>query len=151
VGAAQEAVVLEFLAAWGDGDQAAPDIEKLIGLFTPDAVWQLYVPDGPVLRGHDEIRADLERQLGFAANNKAGIVHMTSSDTAVMTERLDHFDSRGTTIDHHLMAIYEITPDGKISAWREYFDPGDVNQQLRAAAKAAREGGAGGDRRATSG
>jgi hypothetical protein len=36
-------------------------------------------------------------------------------------------------VQHALVAVFEIEPDGLISAWREYFDPGDVNRQLRSA------------------
>jgi limonene-1,2-epoxide hydrolase len=36
-------------------------------------------------------------------------------------------------IEHHLVAVFEVDGNGKIAAWREYFDPDDVNRQMRAA------------------
>ena len=52
---------------------------------------------------------------------------------SMFTERLDNVRSGDLTVEHALVAIFEVEPDGLISAWREYFDPGDVNRQLKAA------------------
>jgi len=133
MGAAQEAIVSEFMDAWGDGTQREPDVEKILSMFSDDIVWQLWVPGGPTLHGREAVRADIERQLGFATFMRCGPEHIGSNDRVVFTERTDQFQSNGTTIDHHLVAVFEVDADGKIAAWREYFDPEDVNQQLRAA------------------
>jgi limonene-1,2-epoxide hydrolase len=139
MGAAQEQVVQEFMDAWGDGTQEVPDIEKILSMFSDDAVWQLWVPGGPTLQGRDAIRADIERQLRFATFMRCGPVHVTSNDRVVVTERVDEFQSKGQRVEHHLVAVFEVDGDGKIAAWREYFDPEDVNRQLRDASKAAKE------------
>jgi limonene-1,2-epoxide hydrolase len=136
MGAAEEALVAAFMAAWGDGTQPEPDVDTILPMFTDDAVWQLWVPGGPTLRGRDAIKADIERQLRFATHMRCGPIAVTSSDRHVFTERLDRFTSNGVQIDHHLVAVFDISHDGRISAWREYFDPEDVNRQLRAAAAA---------------
>jgi limonene-1,2-epoxide hydrolase len=137
MGTAQEVVVQEFMDAWGDGTQEEPDIEKILSMFSDDAVWQLWVPGGPTLQGREAIRADIERQLRFATFMRCGPVHITSNDRVVFTERVDHFQSSGHTVEHHLVAVFEVDGDGKIAAWREYFDPEDVNRQLRAAKERA--------------
>ena len=131
MGAEQEAVVIRFMDAWGDGSQEEPDTETILSMFTDDAVWQLWIPGGPELRGRDAIRGDIVRQLTFARFMRCGPVHMASTDDVVFTERRDTFESNGTTVTHHLVAVFEVTPEGRISAWREYFDPGDVNRQLK--------------------
>jgi limonene-1,2-epoxide hydrolase len=64
---------------------------------------------------------------------RCGPTAVASTDSVVFTERLDSFRSGNVTVQHALVAVFEIEPDGLISAWREYFDPGDVNRQLRAA------------------
>jgi limonene-1,2-epoxide hydrolase len=133
MGAAEEAVVEAFMAAWGDGTQAEPDIDTILSMFTEDAVWQLWVPGGPTLRGRDAIKNDIGRQVGFATHMRCGPRSIASSDRQVFTERLDRFTSYGVQIDHHLVAVFDISEDGKIAAWREYFDPEDVNRQIRAA------------------
>jgi limonene-1,2-epoxide hydrolase len=134
---AKEAAVRTFMEAWGDGDQAEPDTETILSMFTEDAEWQLWVPGGPTLRGREAIRADIDRQLGFATHMRCGPIHIASNDRQVFTERLDRFTSNGVQIDHYLVAVFDVTDDGKIAAWREYFDPGDVNRQLKAARAAA--------------
>ena len=139
MGAAEEAVVLAFMAAWGDGTQAEPDVDTILSLFTDDVVWQLWVPGGPTLHGRDEIKADIERQLRFATHMRCGSISIASNDRQVFTERLDRFVSKGVAIDHHLVAVFDIATDGRISGWREYFDPEDVNRQIRAASAAQRE------------
>ncbi|HEY1831206.1 MAG TPA: limonene-1,2-epoxide hydrolase family protein [Acidimicrobiales bacterium] len=132
MGAAEEAVVSAFMSAWGDGTQAEPDVDAILSMFTADAVWQLWVPGGPVLRGRDAINVDIRRQLGFATHMRCGPISVVSNDRQVFTERLDRFVSRGVEIDHYLVAVFDISVDGRIAAWREYFDPEDVNRQLRA-------------------
>ena len=127
-------VVTRFMAAWGDGTQEEPDIETIISMFTEDAVWQLWIPGGPVLQGREAIRADIARQLRFATFMRCGPTNIASNDAGVViTERLDNFVTKGKTVEHHLVAVFEVTPEGLISAWREYFDPEDVNRQLREA------------------
>ena len=139
MGAAEEATVLAFMTAWGDGTQAEPDVETILALFTDDAVWQLWVPGGPTLHGRDEIKADIDRQLRFATHMRCGPTSIASSDGQVFTERVDRFVSKGLAIDHHLVAVFDISTDGRICAWREYFDPEEVNRQIRAASAARRE------------
>jgi limonene-1,2-epoxide hydrolase len=133
MGVAQEMVVSAFMAAWGDGTRAEPDVDTILSMFTEDAVWQLWVPGGPILRGRSAIKADIERQLDFATHMRCGPIATASNDRQVFTERLDRFTSKGVQIDHHLVAVFDISGDGRIAAWREYFDPDDVNRQLRAA------------------
>ncbi len=133
MGAREEEIVQEFMAAWGDGVQETPDIDRIVSMLSRDAVWQLWVPGGPTLRGREAIRKDIARQLTFSNTMQCGTIHITSNDRVVFTERLDHFDSNGIRVDHALVAVFEIDEEGRICAWREYFDPGDVNRQLKAA------------------
>jgi limonene-1,2-epoxide hydrolase len=130
MGAREEGIVQRFMDAWGDGTQEVPDVETVMAMFAEDAVWQLWVPGGPVLRGRDAIRKDIDRQLTFSNTMQCGPTHVTSSNRVVMTERVDHFRSKDVTVEHALVAIFEIDEDGLIAAWREYFDPGDINRQL---------------------
>jgi ketosteroid isomerase-like protein len=94
VGTAEEAVVAEFMDAWGDGARRDPDVEKIMSMLSDDITWQLWVPGGPTLRGRDAIRADIERQLGFATFMRCGPVHVASNGGVVFTERTDEFRSR---------------------------------------------------------
>jgi limonene-1,2-epoxide hydrolase len=133
MGATQEAIITTFMGLWGDGTVEEPDVEAIVTMFTEDAVWQLWVPGGPILRGRDAIRRDIARQVTFARFMRCGPIHIASTDRVVLTERLDTFRSGDVTVHHALVAVFEVEPDGLISAWREYFDPGDVDRQLKAA------------------
>jgi limonene-1,2-epoxide hydrolase len=133
MGAEQEAIVGRFMDLWGDGTIEEPDVDAIVAMFTEDAVWQLWIPGGPTLRGRDAIRKDIARQVTFARYMRCGPTAVASTDRVVFTERLDTFRSGDVTVQHALVAVFDIEPDGLISAWREYFDPGDVNRQLRAA------------------
>ncbi|MCW2621505.1 MAG: limonene,2-epoxide hydrolase [Frankiales bacterium] len=133
MGARQEEIIRTFLDLWGDGEQPEPDIDAIVPMFSEDAVWQLWVPGGPTLRGREAIRADITRQLTFSTHMQCGLLRMTSDDHTVMTERLDHFRSGTVQVAHALVAIYELDDDGLITAWREYFDYKDVERQLKAA------------------
>lgn len=130
MGAKQEAVVREFCDAWGDGETQHPDVEKVLSLMSQDAVWQLFAPTGPVIRGQAALRAEIERQLHFTGYMQCGLLEVASSDRLVFTERLDHFTMNGKRVAHALIAVYEIDDDGLISAWREYFDTADIAAQL---------------------
>jgi limonene-1,2-epoxide hydrolase len=133
VGAAQEAIVTKFMELWGDGTIEEPDVDAIVEMFSEDAVWQLWIPGGPTLRGREAIRKDIARQVTFARFMRCGSIHIASVGGVVFTERLDNFRSGEITVNHALVAIFEVDDAGLISAWREYFDPGDVNRQLKAA------------------
>lgn len=131
MGQKQEAIVREFLAAWGEGERV-PDARKIVSMFAPDGHWELYVPGGPVIRGREAIHAEIHRQLGYVSFPHCGIVHMLSTDRMVATERVDFFIRDGKTVRHALMAMFELDADGLITAWREYFDTYDLSRQTGA-------------------
>lgn len=131
MGQKQEAIVREFLSAWGDGERV-PDIEKIASMFAPDGRWELYIPGGPVIRGREAIADEIKRQLGYVSFPHCGIIHMVSNDHMVATERLDLFIRNGKTVRHALMAMFELDDDGLITAWREYFDTYDLSRQTGA-------------------
>lgn len=126
MGERQEAIVRQFCAAWGDGTTPRPDIDTIVSMFSDDAVWRLWVPGGPVIRGRDALRAEIERQCTFSTFTQCGIKHVVSSDSMVITEREDYFTANGKRILHYLTAIYELDAEGRITEWREYFDVLDV-------------------------
>jgi limonene-1,2-epoxide hydrolase len=126
----EELIVREFCDAWGDGATARPDVNKIISMFAEDGVWQLWVPAGPTFKGRAALRSEIDRQCGFSTHMHCGITKIISSGQIVVTERVDHFTMHGIRVEHALMAIYEIDADGKVAAWREYFDTADIGRQL---------------------
>ena len=109
-----------FLKAW---EPAGGYRDTINSLFTPDCIYEnvgVSVTTGPA-----EAIAFLDafgEQLGFVSM----IVEMRAmvdSGSTVMTERTDHlYDSAGRRIASlRVMGVFEIR-DGKIAAWRDYFD-----------------------------
>lgn len=119
--AQQEAVVRDMLSAWGDGHRP-PDIERIVSFFAEHARWTLYMPDGPTIVGRAAIRAELERQATYVQQVDSKIMLIASSDDMVMAERRDRFARDGRSIDRSVAGAFEIDAEGRIAAWRDYFD-----------------------------
>lgn len=130
MGKQQEDFIQEFCDLWGDGsDESRPQVDKILAMMADDAEWQLWVPGGPTIKGKAALRKEIERQMEFATNNQCNIIHMTSSDHIVMTERSDKAVVRGKPMPHSMVAVYELNEDGLISHWREYLDTEDLRQK----------------------
>lgn len=127
MGIRQEEFIREFCAAWGDGSaESRPQVDKIVAMMAEDAVWQLWVPGGPEIRGRAALRREIERQMSYVTHNLCRIRNIVSSDTVVMTERDDLAVSNGTPMPHSMVAVYELDEQGLIKAWREYLDTADL-------------------------
>ncbi|MDB6061501.1 MAG: limonene,2-epoxide hydrolase [Verrucomicrobiaceae bacterium] len=127
MGIAQENFIREFCDAWGDGsDTSRPQVEKILSMMAEDAVWQLWVPGGPIIKGREALRKEILLQMSYATNNKCVITHIISSDTIVMTERADLAIIHKKPCPHQMVAVYELDENGLIKAWREYLDTADL-------------------------
>jgi len=91
--------------------------------FTEDCVWQQ--SGFPTTTGPEEAVALLESlvdSLGLARID-VEYLHVASSEDVVFTERLDWLVQRdGTRMGPAVVVGVTEFRDGKISAWREYFD-----------------------------
>ena len=111
-----DAVVREFCAAWGRGDA-----EAILDAFTEDAVYH-NIPMDPC-NGKSEIQAFLEGFLGSTASAvQFDIKHQVVSGLVVMNERVDTIEMESGKVDLPVCGVFELTADGKISGWRDYFD-----------------------------
>lgn len=117
-----EKLVREFCDAWSKLD---PDL--LAGYFTDDGVYH-NMPIAPLV-GHDAIRGFLTAFLAGAETAEFEIVHLLASGDVVMTERIDTFTLAGKKGSFPVAGIFEIR-DGKIAAWRDYFDMAQVTSFL---------------------
>ena len=113
------AIVRSFCDAW-----ARLDIEELLGYFAPDAIYH-NIPVDPVV-GVVAIRSMMEMFTAGVDRIEFEVLHLAAVDNVVMTERIDRFVKPDTTISLPVMGTFEIV-DGKIAAWRDYFD---LNQYL---------------------
>jgi limonene-1,2-epoxide hydrolase len=107
-------IVRRFCAAWGN-----EDLDTLIGFFTDVAVYH-NIPLAPVV-GPEQIKATIEGFSGAVISIEFRLDAVAADGTTVLTERLDIFTFPDGRIDLPVMGTFEIR-DGKIAAWRDYFD-----------------------------
>ena len=107
------------------------DTVSLNSLMTDDIVWQVNVPLAPAVVGREAARVELERQSTLSTGMLDGseIRTIASSGGTVFTERVDVVEVAGQRAVFQINGIFEVR-DGKIAAWREYFDTCDMAQQL---------------------
>jgi limonene-1,2-epoxide hydrolase len=105
------------------------DIDRLLEFFTGDAVYH-NIPLDPPSVGTEQIRATIEMfmtapdSVSFKIHNQA-----ETADGVVLNERTDTFKLGDHTIELRIMGIFELV-DGKIAAWRDYFDMNQYLQQM---------------------
>jgi len=127
MGMQQEKIIRTFCAAWGDGTATSrPQLETILDMMAEDAVWQLWVPGGPVIQGKQALCDEITRQMSYVTHNHCVIRNIVSSDNVVMTERDDYAVSGGKPMPHSMVAVYELDDQGLITAWREYLDTADL-------------------------
>ena len=114
--------VRRFCAAWG-----AEDLDTVIGFFTEDAVYH-NIPMDPVV-GPDQIRATIEGFSGGVESIEFRLDAIAADGGTVLTERMDIFTFTNGRIDLPVMGTFEVV-DGRIAAWRDYFDLGMFMSQM---------------------
>lgn len=120
-----ESIVREFCAAW-----SRLDVDELAGYFTEDAIYH-NIPLEPI-HGRDAIRAFLTGFLAGATSAEFRMNNVVASGNVVMTERVDAFSIGNRQIAIPVAGVFEIS-DGKIAAWRDYFDMAPVTAFLSGA------------------
>ncbi len=115
-------LVRQFCAAWEKGDYDA-----LIDYFTEDAVYH-NIPIDPVI-GKDAIRATMQMFTTGVERIEFRVTNIVGDGDIVLTERVDAFVLPNKTIELPVMGTFEVR-DGKIAAWRDYFDLNQYMQQL---------------------
>lgn len=103
------------------------DPDEFAGYFTEDAVWW-NSPWEPI-RGRARIRETLRRGAERMTALPWEIRHIVSDGDVVMTERVDRFLVGDNRVNVPSMGIFELR-DGKIAAWRDYWDLKQFEAQL---------------------
>ncbi len=114
--------VRRFCAAWG-----TQELDAIIAFFTDDAVYH-NIPMEPVV-GPDQIKATIEGFSGGVESIELRLDAIAADGGTVLTERMDIFTFANGRIDLPVMGTFEIV-DGKIAAWRDYFDLGMFMSQM---------------------
>ena len=120
-------VVRRFCAAWSDNAGA----DELAAFFADDAVYH-NIPLAPVT-GRTAIADTI---TSFIRPGPPGIEHIefrviniAADGPIVMTERVDVFKLPGTSFELPVMGTFEVM-DGKIDAWRDYFDMNQFTSRM---------------------
>ena len=117
-----ETVVRTFCDAF-DGR----DAEALRPYFTDDVVYH-NIPLDPAV-GIEATIAFIEAFFGMCECMTIETVHLAVHDNLVLTERIDTFTVGDVVAPLPVMGTFEVR-DGKISAWRDYFDLGQITAML---------------------
>jgi limonene-1,2-epoxide hydrolase len=115
-------VVRQFCAQWEKGD-----VDALIDYFVDDAVYH-NIPVEPV-SGKDAIRATIQMFTTGVERIEFRVRNIVGNGDVVLTERVDVFVLPKATIELPVMGTFELR-NGKIAAWRDYFDLNQYMQQL---------------------
>jgi limonene-1,2-epoxide hydrolase len=104
------------------------DIEELLDYFSEEAVYE-NVPIGAAT-GKEAIRTTLQQFVVPGSKAKFEILWLASSGAAVLTERIDHLTIGNKQVSLRVMGTFEVSADGKLSAWRDYFDMAQLTAQI---------------------
>lgn len=95
------------------------DVDRILSHFADDAVYH-NMPMEPV-QGLDAIRNVVEMFVNPADSINWETLYSAQSGTTVLNERADHFVIGGQKVTLPVMGAFDVA-DGKIVAWRDYFD-----------------------------
>src|SRR6058998_2948433 len=120
-------LVRRFCAAWSDNVGVA----ELAAFFTDDAVYH-NIPLAPVT-GREAIANNIASFLRPGAPGIEGIqfrvINIAANGPVVMTERVDVFKLPAKSFELPVMGTFEVS-EGKISAWRDYFDMNQFTSRM---------------------
>ena len=120
-------VVSRFCAAWSDNVGVA----ELASFFADDAVYH-NIPLVPVT-GRAAIANTIASFIRPGAPGIEAIefhvINIAADGPVVMTERVDVFKLPDKSFELPVMGIFEVS-DGKISAWRDYFDMNQFTSRM---------------------
>ncbi|HVV77207.1 MAG TPA: limonene-1,2-epoxide hydrolase family protein [Mycobacteriales bacterium] len=117
-----ENFVVAFVDAWPKADSAS------VGAFFAEDALYCNGPLEPV-RGRAAITGALAAFMAMGGQVTVDMRTVLANDQLVMTERVDHFVLDDKTFALPVMGVFEVE-DGKIVAWRDYFDLGQFTTLL---------------------
>ena len=113
-----EQVVRDFCAA-----ASTRDPERLRSFFSDDVVYH-NIPMDPA-EGIDATMAVINMFVTMCDALEFEVHHLATDGSTVLTERTDTFTIKGKTAPLPVMGAFHVV-DGKIAAWRDYFDMAQV-------------------------
>jgi limonene-1,2-epoxide hydrolase len=120
--AENEKLVTDFCQSW-----SRRNVEEILSYLTEDCFYH-NIPMAPCV-GKAAVRKFVEPFLKDAQSAEFEIKHTTSAGNVVMNERVDRFVMGPKKVELPVAGVFEIR-DGKIAAWRDYFDLGGFTKQM---------------------
>ncbi len=116
-------IIREFCDAWERGD-----VDTIVDAFTEDAVYH-NIPMAPC-EGKEAIGAFVSVFFeSMSKSTRFEILKQVTAGNCVMNERIDHLELASGKVALPVCGVFELTSDGKISGWRDYFDMGQFTGQ----------------------
>ncbi|HLK86477.1 MAG TPA: limonene-1,2-epoxide hydrolase family protein [Candidatus Binataceae bacterium] len=109
-----ERVVSDFCRVW-----SALNIDKVMEFFADDAVYHNMMLDPA--RGKAAIRKTIDGFMPGTTKVEFKILTTASAGNLIFNERVDSFVVNGRPIAVPVAGVFELA-EGKIKAWRDYFD-----------------------------
>jgi limonene-1,2-epoxide hydrolase len=116
--------VRRFCAVWSN-----VDADEIAAFFTDDAVYH-NIPMDPIA-GRDTIKTFIAGFAGGAEQIDFRVRNIVADGDVVLTERVDVFQLPNGKVELPVMGTFEVK-DGKIAAWRDYFDMKQFMDQMAA-------------------
>lgn len=105
------------------------DLQEPLSLLADDVYYQGIVPTSKPVRGKAAILQKWQEMIHDYEDQRHTMISVASEGRMVFTERVDECLSNGRWSTIPLVAVFEVD-DGKVTAWREYLDPGNIARQL---------------------
>ena len=108
-------IVRDFCAAW-----SRSDLEGILSFFTEDAVYHNIPMEA--CEGRENIRNLIGGMFSTIASIDFDIRIQVTNGLLVLNERIDTLVMGEKTIALPVCGVFELTEEGLIKAWRDYFD-----------------------------
>jgi limonene-1,2-epoxide hydrolase len=118
-----DALIRDFISAWERRDSAF-----ILNALSDDAVYHA-MPLTPIV-GKEALRAWVEHFEDIPPG-RLEVRHQVAGGSVVINERTDTITLNGKQVTLPICAVFELA-DGKITAWREYFDLGPAKAAFSA-------------------
>ena len=115
-------IIRSFVSAW-----SRLDPNELSEYFSEDGSYH-NMPMGPIV-GKENIRAFIENFSSSWTETNWEILNMVEEGNIVFCERIDKTKSTQGNVDLPCFGVFEMK-NGKIHAWRDYFDLGTMKKQM---------------------
>lgn len=119
-----EQIVRDFIAAW-----SRLDADAVADFFAEDAIYH-NIPMKPVV-GKANIRKVIPGFMRGVTALDFEVRHQVAVGNLVMNERLDHTTMKDKKFSLPVVGVFELE-NGKIKAWRDYFDLESFNKAMAA-------------------